>query len=63
MTGPGTFEFSINSGLWYKHTNTTPAVNEALLQGQIDTMVIKYRVPMESLKIHRLDGRNSSVAQ
>jgi hypothetical protein len=63
MTGPGTFTFSINSGLWYKHTNTTPAVNEALLQGQIDTMVIKYRVPVESLKIHRLDGRNSIVEQ
>jgi len=63
MTGPGTFEFSINSGLWYKHTNTTPAVNEALLQGQIDTMVIKYHVPMESLKIHRLDGRVSGVAE
>jgi hypothetical protein len=63
MTGPGTFEFSINSGLWYKHTNTTPALNEALLQGQIDTMVIKYHVPIESLKIHRLNGRGSGGAQ
>ena len=56
FTGPGTFEYSISSGLWYKHTNTTASLNEALLQGQIDIMVNKYHVPLESLKIHRLVG-------
>jgi len=60
FTGPGKFEYSISSGLWYKHTNTTPSLNEALLQGQIDTMVNKYNVPLTSLKIHRLEGTPAS---
>ena len=54
MTGPGTFDFSINSGIWYKYTNTTTRLNEALLQGSIDKMVIEYHVKPESLKIIRL---------
>ena len=55
LAGPGTFEFAVSSGAWYKHTNTTPALNEALLQTQIDIMVNKYHVPLKSVKIHRLE--------
>ena len=34
LVGPGKFQFSIENGVWYKWTKTTPPVNERLLQEQ-----------------------------
>ncbi len=48
IIGPGNFEFWIESGIWYKWINTTPELNETLLQQQKDILVNTYNcVPVQ----------------
>ncbi len=54
IVGPGTFTFSIESGIWYKWIDTTPQVNEDLLQQRIDSLIKNYDCTGASIKIVRL---------
>jgi len=37
--GPGQYSFSIIAGYWYHYQNVTPSIDEALLQGMVDSLV------------------------
>ena len=54
IVGPGNFDFWVESGIWYKWENTSPSLNESLLQEQVNILVDKYNCNRSSVKIVRL---------
>ena len=42
FVGPGAFTFTLQSGIWYRYTNTTPQFREALVQKELDIKIHKY---------------------
>ena len=54
IVGPGRFEVSIESGIWYRWVNASAELNEALLQEQIEVLLNKYGRSVEQVKSVRL---------
>ncbi|MBI4739132.1 hypothetical protein HY772_06255 [Candidatus Woesearchaeota archaeon] len=53
IIGPGDFQFTIESGIWYKWINVTNQWHDALLQEQIDILVNKYscKPPIQTFRL------------
>jgi hypothetical protein len=54
IVGPGNFDFWVESGIWYKWINTTPKLNDTLLQEQVDIQVNKYQCNRSAVQIKRI---------